>query len=153
MSAFIKHPRDFFAGLMYAAVGIGAIMVAQDYTMGTPVRMGPGYFPTLLGGFLTLIGVVSMMRSFLHAGEAIGAFCWKEIVLVLGSVALFGVLVRGAGLAPSLILMVLVSARASDKFKLGTALTLAVVSSVFSALVFVKGLGLPFAIVGPWFGM
>ena len=153
MPAFFKHPRDFFAGLMYASVGIGAIVVAQDYTMGTSVRMGPGYFPTLLGGFLTLIGVISMIRSFLRTGEAIGAFCWKEIVLVLGSVALFGVLVRGAGLAPSLILMVLVNAWASDKFKLRTALTLAVVSSVFSALVFVKGLGLPFAIIGPWFGM
>ncbi|MDR2112358.1 MAG: tripartite tricarboxylate transporter TctB family protein [Candidatus Accumulibacter sp.] len=153
MSVFIKHPRDFFAGLMYASVGIGAIVMAQEYNMGTSVRMGPGYFPTLLGGFLTLIGVISMIRSFLHAGETIGAFCWKEIALVLGSVVLFGVLARGAGLAPSLMLMVLVSAWASDRFKLGTALALAVVSSVFSALVFVKGLGLPFAIVGPWFGM
>jgi putative tricarboxylic transport membrane protein len=128
-------------------------MMAQEYTMGTSVRMGPGYFPTLLGGFLTLIGVISMIRSFLHTGEAIEVFCWKEIVLVLGSVALFGALVRGAGLVPSLILMVLISAWASDRFKLRTAFLLAVVSSVFSALVFVKGLGLPFAIIGPWFGM
>jgi putative tricarboxylic transport membrane protein len=153
MSAFIKHPKDFFAGLMYASTGIGAIMMAQEYTLGSSVRMGPGYFPTLLGAFLTLIGVVSMIRSFLHPGEAIKAFCWKEIFLVLGSVALFGVLVRGAGLAPSLMLMVLVSARASEKFKLGTALALAVASSVFSVLVFVKGLGLPLPIIGPWFGM
>ena len=72
---------------------------------------------------------------------------------MLGSVVLFGVLVRGAGLVPSLILLVLTSAWASDKFKIKTALLLAVLTSVFSALVFVKGLGLPFAIVGPWFGM
>jgi putative tricarboxylic transport membrane protein len=102
---------------------------------------------------LALIGVISMIRSLLYAGEAIPKFCWKEIFLILGSVALFGLLVRGAGLVPSLILMVLICARASDKFRLGPALLLAVAASIFSALVFVKGLGMPLPVVGPWFGM
>lgn len=153
MSSLIKHPRDFYAGLMYAAVGLGAIIIARDYNMGTSVRMGPGYFPTMLGGLLVLVGAISMVRSFFNKGEGIPAFSWKEIVLVLGSVVLFGVLVRGAGLVPSLILLVIVSAWASDQFRLKTALLLAVLTSVFSALVFVKGLGLPFAIIGPWFGI
>ena len=153
MSSFIKHPKDFYAGLMYAAIGVGAITVAQGYNMGTSVRMGPGYFPTMLGALLTLVGVVSMIRSFLHEGDIIKSFSWKEIFLVLGSVVLFGILVRGAGLVPSLILLVVSCAWASDKFKLKTALLLAILTSAFSALVFVKGLGLPFAIIGPWFGM
>ena len=153
MSSLIKHPKDFYSGLMYAAIGGGAIAVAGGYNMGTSVRMGPGYFPTILGGLLVLVGVISMVRSFTHEGERIKTFSWKEIALVLGSVVLFGLLVRGAGLVPSLILMVVVSAWASDKFKIKTALLLAVLTSVFSALVFVKGLGLPFAIIGPWFGM
>ncbi|WP_263770855.1 tripartite tricarboxylate transporter TctB family protein [Propionivibrio soli] len=153
MSSLIKHPRDFYAGLMYSAVGLGAIIIARDYNMGTSVRMGPGYFPTMLGGLLVLVGAISMVRSFFNKGEGIPAFSWKEIVLVLGSVVLFGVLVRGAGLVPSLILLVIVSAWASDQFRLKTALLLAVLTSVFSALVFVKGLGLPFAIIGPWFGI
>lgn len=153
MSSLIKHPRDFYAGLMYAAVGLGAIVIARDYNMGTSVRMGPGYFPTMLGGLLVLVGAISMARSFFHKGEGIPVFSWKEIVLVLGSVVLFGILVRGAGLVPSLILLVIVSAWASEQFRLKTALLLAIVTSVFSALVFVKGLGLPFAIIGPWFGI
>ncbi len=153
MSSLIKHPKDFYAGLMYAAIGIGAIVVARGYTMGTSVRMGPGYFPTMLGGLLALVGVASMIRSFLHQGERIAAFSWKEIVLVLGSVVLFGILVRGAGLVPALIALVVTSAWASEKFRLRTAVLLAIVTSVFSALVFVKGLGLPFALVGPWLGM
>ena len=153
MSSLIKHPKDFYSCLMYAAIGGGAIVVAGGYNMGTSVRMGPGYFPTILGGLLVLVGVISMIRCLTHEGERIRTFSWKEIALVLGSVVLFGVLVRGAGLVPSLILLVLTSAWASDKFKIKTALLLAVLTSVFSALVFVKGLGLPFAIVGPWFGM
>ena len=153
MSSLIKHPKDFYAGLMYAAIGIGAIVVARGYTMGTSVRMGPGYFPTLLGALLIIIGTLSMIRAFLRQGESIATFYWKEIFLVLGSVVLFGLLVRGAGLVPSLILLVLVSAWASEKFQIKSAVLLAILTSVFSALVFVKGLGLPFSIIGPWFGM
>ncbi len=152
MASLIKHPKDFYAGLMYAVVGVGAIVIARGYNMGSSVRMGPGYFPTVLGALLLLIGVVSMLRAFSRRGEAIDPFFWKGLALVLGSVVLFGVLVRGAGLVPSLILMVLLSAWASDKFKLRTALILAAVSALFSALVFVKGLGLPLSLIGPWLG-
>ena len=98
MSSLIKHPKDFYSGLMYAAIGGGAIVVAGGYNMGTSVRMGPGYFPTILGALLVLVGVISMVRSFTHEGERIKTFSWKEIALVLGSVVLFGLLVRGAGL-------------------------------------------------------
>ena len=152
MRSVIKHPKDFYAGLMYAAIGVGAIVVAQSYNMGTSVRMGPGYFPTVLGALLLIVGSISMVRAFTHEGEAIKRFFWKEIVLVLGSVALFGIMVRGAGLLPSLLVLVVVSAWASDQFKIKNTLLLAVVTSIFSVLVFVKGLGLPFAIIGPWFG-
>ncbi len=151
MSSLIKHPKDFYAGLMYAAVGAGAVLIARGYNLGTSVRMGPGYFPTVLGGLLILVGAVSMIRAFIHQGDAIKSFAWKEIFLLLGSVILFGLIVRGAGLLISLILLVLVSAWASDKFKWKTAALLAILTSVFSSLVFVKGLGLPFAIIGPWF--
>ena len=153
MNSLIKHPKDFYAGLMYAAIGLAAILIARDYNMGTSVRMGPGYFPTLLGALLIIIGTLSMIRAFLRQGESIATFYWKEIFLVLGSVVLFGLLVRGAGLVPSLILLVLVSAWASEKFQIKSAVLLAILTSVFSALVFVKGLGLPFSIIGPWFGM
>ena len=151
MSSLIKHPKDFYAGLMYASVGAGAVLIARGYNLGTSVRMGPGYFPTVLGGLLILVGAISMIRAFLHEGDAIKSFAWKEIFLLLGSVILFGLVVRGAGLVISLSLLVLVSAWASDKFKWKTAVLLAILTSAFSSLVFVKGLGLPFAIIGPWF--
>ena len=152
MNSLIKHPKDFYAGLMYAAIGLGAIFIARDYNLGFSVRMGPGYFPTVLGGLLALVGFVSIARSFLRAGEAIEPFFWKGIILVLGSTVLFGLLVRGAGLALAMIVMVLVSAPASERFRWRTALPLAIAASAFSALVFVKGLGLPLAAFGPWLG-
>ncbi len=153
MNSLIKHPKDFYAGLMYAVIGVGAIVIARDYNMGTSTRMGPGYFPTILGTLLLISGGISMIRAFLHTGEAIRAFAWKEIFLVLGSVVLFGLMVRGAGLIPALALQVVVSAWASDKFRLRTALILGILSSIVSALIFVKGLGMPYALFGPWLGM
>ena len=133
-------------------IGLGAIFIARDYNLGSSVRMGPGYFPMVLGALLALVGLVSIVRAFLHAGQAIQPFFWKGIVLVLGSAVLFGLLVRGAGLVPAMIVMVLVSTPASEQFRWRTALTLAIAASAFSALVFVKGLGLPFAAFGPWLG-
>ena len=78
MALSIKHPKDFYAGLMYAVVGLGALVLARGYHMGTSVRMGPGYFPTVLGGLLLLIGTISMVRAFTHSGEAIKPFFWKN---------------------------------------------------------------------------
>ena len=151
MSSLIKHPRDFYAGLMYASVGTAAAWIARDYNMGSAVRMGPAYFPTLLAILLIMVGAASLIRSFFHRGEAIGAFAWKELALVIGSIVLFGLLVRGAGLAVALVLLVVISAWASPLFKFKSAVLLAGVTTAASIVVFVKGLGLPFAILGSWF--
>ena len=153
MSSLIKHPKDFYAGLMYASIGAGAAFIASGYNIGTSVRMGPGYFPVILGSLLMLVGGISMVRSFFHHGTAIPRFAWRDIFLVLGSVIVFGLMIRGAGLLPSLFVMVVICAYASSEFRLRTAVLLAAGSAIFSALVFVKGLGMPLAIIGPWFGM
>ncbi len=153
MASIIKHPKDFYAGLMYAGVGAAAFLIARNYNMGSSVRMGPGFFPTALASLLMLAGGAAIVRSFLHKGEAdpIGRFAWRELSLVLGSVVLFGLIVRGAGLAPSLVLLVLISAAASRRFKAKTAVILALVTTTLCAAVFVKGLGLPLSVFGAWF--
>jgi hypothetical protein len=151
MSSLIKHPKDFYAGLMYALVGAAAVWICRDYTLGSAVRMGPAYFPTLLSILLIMVGVASLIRSFFRRGEGIKPFAWKELSLVLGSIVLFGLVVRVAGLAIALVLLVVISAWASPLFKVKTAIFLAVVTTALSLLVFVKGLGLPFAILGTWF--
>lgn len=151
MSA-IRNPKDFWAGLIYIGIGLAALYVAQDYDMGTAVRMGPGYFPKVLGSLLALIGFVSLIRGMLRPGEAIGRLAWREALLVLGATALFGLLVRGAGLAISLFALVLVSAYASRQFRLRPTLLLALGLAVFSVLVFIKGLGIPLPLWGSWIG-
>lgn len=152
MPSFIRNPKDFWTALIYIAIGLGSVFLARDYGMGTALRMGPGYFPSVLAGILTLIGIVSLVRSFVRPGEPVGAFALRAMALVLGATLLTGFLVRNAGLVVALPLLVLISAYASIKFRLPAALALAVGLTVFCVLVFVKGLGIPLPVFGPWFG-
>ena len=152
MPSFIRHPKDFWTGIIFLFIGLAAIIIGRDYPMGSAGRMGPAYFPTVLGGLLALIGLIGVIRSFLHDGEAVGKFYVKEIVLILLAVLLFGFLMRGAGLVPAALVLVLMSAYASPKFTWGASVLLAVGLAVFAVVLFVKLLGLPMPILGPWLG-
>ena len=150
MPSFIRHPKDFWTGSIFLFVGLAAIIIGLDYPMGNAGKMGPAYFPTVLGGLLALIGLAAVIRSLVRRGEAVGKFYLKELILVLASVLLFGFLIRGAGLIAAVFVLVLLSAYASPKFRWGPALLLAIGMATFSVLVFVKLLGLPMPIIGPW---
>ena len=152
MTPLIRNPKDFWAGVIYAAIGLAAIVIGRDYGMGSATKMGPAYFPTVLGAMLALIGLASIIRSFLRPGEPISIFAYKEIALVLAATVLFGLLVRGAGVVISIFVLVLMSAYASVKFRWGPSIALAVGLTVFCVLVFIKGLGIPLTIFGSWFG-
>jgi hypothetical protein len=127
-------------------------VLARDYPLGTTFKMGPGYFPTVLGALLALVGLITVLRGLLRPGAAVGALAYREILLVLTATVLFGVLLRGAGLIVAVVLLVMVSAYASRYFRWGTAVALAAGMAAFCVLVFVKALGLPLPILGPWFG-
>jgi len=152
LPSFIRGPKDFWSGVIFVVFGLAAVIIGRDYSMGTAGRMGPAYFPTILGGLLTLIGLIGVVRSMIRTGSPIGRFAIREILLVLFSVVVFGLLVRGAGLALSVVLVVVISGFASAKFKLGPYVLLGVGMSVFCVLLFVKALGLPMPMFGPWLG-
>jgi hypothetical protein len=149
---FIRHPKDFWTGIIFLTIGMAAIIIGFDYPMGTAGRMGPAYFPSVLGGLLSLVGMIGIIRSLLRPGEPIGKFHIKDIALILLAVVLFGFLMRGAGLVPAVLVLVLMSAYASPKFTWGASLLLAIGLVVFAVVVFVKLLGLPMPILGPWLG-
>ena len=152
MKARMRSPKDFWAGVLYAGFGGFAVIIARDYGMGSGARMGPAYFPTVLGSLLLLIGIVSMVRSLVKDGEPLGAIAWKPMLLVTAATLLFGLLLRAAGLVPAIVVLVLVSAAASVKFRFAwRALGLMALLVAFCALVFVEGLGLNVPLLGAWF--
>ena len=148
----MRNPKDFWTGVIYVAFGLTAVIIARDYGMGTTLKMGPGYFPTVLGSLLILIGIVSVVRSFIQAGTPIGRFAAKGVFLVVVSTLVFGLIVRGAGLAVALPVFVIMSGYASVHFRWGPTLAVAAGLTAFCILVFLKGLGVPLPILGSWFG-
>ena len=148
----IRSSKDFWAGLIYIFFGSTAIVIARDYPMGTALRMGPAYFPSLLSGVLILIGVISIIRSFIVTGTPIGALALKGLSLIVASVLLFGFLVKGLGVALSLPLLVLLSGLGTIQFRLLPMLVLALGLTGFCIFVFLEGLGIPLPIWGHWLG-
>jgi len=148
-----KSVRDLAAGLIFIAFGLAFAIAAARYPIGTAFRMGPGYFPIVLGGLLVLLGIMVAIEGVL-AGEdnPIGAVPWKALVLILGSIIFFGVTVRGLGLIPSLFVTVLMAAFASRRTTALTALLIAIGLTIGCVLIFVEALGLSIALFGPWVG-
>src|SRR5262245_54023820 len=105
--------KDVWAGLMLIAIGAGAMLVARNYPFGTALRMGPGYFPMLMGGLLILFGL-GILASGLRAGEAIeGSWPLRALIILPLSLVLFGVLMERAGFIPALMVLIFGSATAS----------------------------------------
>ena len=90
MSPIERNAKDFWTGVVYIAVGGAAIFIGRDYGMGTAMKMGPAYFPMILSGLLILIGVISVLRSFVKSGTPVGTVAWKGLALVIAATVLFG---------------------------------------------------------------
>lgn len=147
----IRSIKDLLAGLLYIFFGASAILIARDYNMGTAFKMGPAYFPTVLSTLLIAVGAISVLRAFVFPGTPIGAISIKGLLLVTASIVVFGLLVRGAGVAIALPALLFISAAASTKFRWQTTLMIAAGLTLFCVLVFLKGLGIPLPVIGPWF--
>ena len=153
----IGHPKDFWSGMMFVAIGLLFAVVAKGlklgdtvliagYAMGTPARMGPAFFPFWLGLMLFFIGVAIAVMGVREEGgpEArFPQFHWKPILYVLGAVLLFGIILKWVGMLLAGMILVVLASKGSQDFKMKTAVTLGLGLTIFCAFVFVAGLKLP----------
>jgi hypothetical protein len=143
----IKSPKDFWAGIMFVAFGLfAAIGATMNYQMGSAVRMGPAYFPTVLGGLLVVLGLVVLAGSLVIHGAKVPTFHFRPLLLVLAAVVAYGYLMKPLGLVLSTSALVFIGAMGGHEFKWKEVLIVAAVLSFFSVAVFIYGLTLPFPI-------
>jgi hypothetical protein len=147
MKLELRRNKDFWAGMMLLGIGVAAMFISRDYRFGSALRMGPGFFPTILGGILSAFGIC-VMAVGLRSGEKIqGSLSLRAFVLLPLSLVLFGILMQVAGFIPALVALVFVSAASGREFKLIEVLLLTVALTVSSVALFIWGLGLPYPLI------
>jgi hypothetical protein len=140
----LKNAKDFWSGVMFIAFGVFFAGFARQYDMGSAARMGPGYFPTVLGILLIGIGGFIGFKGLTLADKdgQVDRFHFKPLLLVLGGVSAFGVLLRPGGLLVALATMIIIASFGSGEFKWKEILPLTVGLGLLVMAVFIWGLGL-----------
>jgi len=140
----IKNQEDFWAGIMFAGFGALAIWLSTDYPLGTAARMGPGYFPTYLGGIMLLLGAIVALMALKTEGAKITPFAWKPMIMLSLGFAIFGWGVDHIGFIPALFGLTVVTCAAGQTFKIVEVLILSAALIAGAVGIFIYGIELPF---------
>jgi uncharacterized membrane protein len=142
-----RSNRDFWAGVMLIATGAAAVIIARNYAFGTALRMGPGYFPSVLGGLLVLFGLYLVAQGLRSNDKIEGNWSLRALIVLPLSLVLFGVLMEYAGFIPALVVLIVGSSAAGSEFRLGESLLLAAGLTLFAVALFIYGIGLPYPLI------
>lgn len=139
----IRSQSDFVCGLLFVVLGVAVAVIATQYRPGTAARMGPGYFPMLLGTLLAFLGLTLAVPALVVEGEKLPHMPLRPLLMVLLSIAAFGVTLNYLGFVLAVVVLVMVASLATSELRLWEAAAIAVFMAVFSVVVFAKLLGLP----------
>jgi Tripartite tricarboxylate transporter TctB family len=140
--------KDFWSGVMLIVIGGGAVFIARNYQFGSSLRMGPGYFPSILGAALVMFGVYFVIQGLRSGGEKLSdTWSLRALIILPLSLVLFGLLIDRAGFVPALLALIIGSAAASTQSKPIEVLVFAVSLTAMCVVVFVWLLGLPYELI------
>lgn len=151
----IKHEKDFWSGVMFIVIGIAFVGFSMNYEFGTAQRMGPAYFPAVLGGVLAVMGLITLVQSLASSGDGhgkVGRFNFAPNAWVLGAIAIYGAILLKAGLMLSMVVLIVISMYGSHEFKWKEALGVSIVMGAIVYGVFVYGLKLTIPVWPAIFG-
>jgi hypothetical protein len=144
---------DVLAGGIFVLIGGAFVVGSLGYGLGTPLRMGPGAFPLLVGVTVAVLGLAIVIKALI-AGEVVsfGPVPWRAVAVIVLAVLFFGFTVQGLGFVPTSAVTALLTTLASPRVRLLTAVAVAAGLTVASTLIFVVGLQLRIPLWGPWLG-
>lgn len=146
----IRNPKDFYAGLLFIAFGVAALILSRDYAVGSAARMGAGYFPRALGILLVALGALLSFGGFRASEEAQPVWHWRPLCIVLFSIGVFVFAAQWLGLVLAGLILVFMSSTASGEFNWKEALVSGVIQGIAAVAIFVYGLAMPLP-VWPFF--
>lgn len=142
----IRNRRAFVSGALFLAFAVVYLAMALDYDPGSAARMGPGFFPRMLGGLLAVLGIAIMLGAVRPraAVEHLDDWDFRSLAWITGSILLFAFLLKLAGLVVALVALLLVASRASHEFTWRGAVATTIVLTLLAVAAFYYGLGLQF---------
>lgn len=148
----IRQHKDFWSGVMFFALGVLFILWSREYQFGSSQRMGPGYFPTILGWLMALLGIAIALPAMSAKAPIVKVdrIGWRGLIIVLGAVVIYALTLLRLGFVVSLVLLMVISAMASDEFNWKETIISTIVLGIFSYFAFVKGLELQFPVWPPF---
>jgi hypothetical protein len=143
--------KDILAGGIFIVLGIAFATGSLAYDIGTPLQMGPGYVPLVLGGLLAGLGVLVIAKGFIAGeGDPIGNVDWRAVVLITAALLFFGLTVRGLGVIGALFGASLLATLARRETPPREALLIATGLTALSVVIFIFALQLRLPLVGSW---
>jgi len=153
----IKSQKDFFSGLLFMGVGVAFAWGATNYSVGTGARMGPGYFPLMLGVLMAVLGTVITFNSLVvetEDGDKIGSWAFKPLFFIIAANLVFGLMLGGLpsvkipamGLIVGIYALTFIASLAGEEFKVKEVAILATILAIMSYLAFIVLLKLQFPV-------
>jgi hypothetical protein len=143
----LSSNKDFWAGLMLIVVGAAAMFIARNYAFGDSLRMGPGYFPTVLGGILILFGLYILVSGLSTGEKFVGSWSLRALIILPLALVAFGYLIDRAGFVPAMMVLVFGSAMAGSEFRFVEVLLFTLFMTALGVVIFIIGLGLPYPLI------
>jgi predicted MFS family arabinose efflux permease len=139
----LRNP-DILSALMFIGVGGIGMYIARDYPFGSALRMGPGYFPTVLGGMLVVFGIYCLVKGLKVQDKVKRTWSVRALIVLPLAAWVYGLMMEHFGFIPALIVLSVMSAFASPEFKFVEQGILAIALTVLCVGLFIYGLGLPY---------
>lgn len=145
----LRSGQDLLCGAMFAAIGAGALWVGRAYPMGTPLRLGSGVFPWLLGWGLVGVGAIIFVKGLLTDGPRLTGWAWRPVLLITLAAISFALLIEPAGLVASMLVLMILGALAGEEHSIRDLAIFIPVMIVLGVGIFIWGLGMPIKVF-PW---
>lgn len=142
----LASPKNFWAGLLFAAVAIFGLYVSRNYAIGTSTNMNFGYMPRLLCWILLALGIVIAVRGFIIRGDPIAPWPWRPLIMITSCIAIFGFAIEPLGFAVACVLLIVCGAFAGRDIRYRELAVTAVLLTAASIGIFVYVLELPISV-------
>ena len=144
MKTPLHQNPDVLSGLMFIGVGAIGMWIARDYPFGSSLRMGPGYFPTVLGGIMVAMGIYTLLMGLKRQEKIKRTWSVRALIILPITTLVFGIMMEKLGFVPAVFALSVLAATASPEFHWLEQSILAVGLTIGCVALFIWGIGLPY---------